>query len=182
MKFHNGSVTLSRSETMTILINTYGNECFLCHEKPTANDPLNIDHWHSQFWCKQQGLSEEFYHDISNLRPMHESCNRRKGHLPINEDGTVTLPPVKERTAPGNVHKREPCQLCDEGHLLFIGEECDFCGSGPQPARWPAVYQKRPKDCQHAGLDHCWMCVLDFVPRQSAVSNLLVGNDPTEME
>ena len=175
MKFRNGPVLLSRAETMELLIEKYGNICFLCKDPPTPNDQLNIDHWHSQHWCRQQGLKEEVYHDLSNLRPMHESCNRRKGHLPINPDGTVTLPPEKEKAGP-KVVKREPCQLCNEGHLLFIGETCEFCGIGPMPKRWPAAYQKRPKDCSHSGVWHCWMCVLDFVPRQPAVSNLLIGD------
>jgi hypothetical protein len=158
---------------MQLLVDQYGELCYLCGGEPTPNDPLNVDHYYPQTYCKSQGWPEEVYNELSNLRPSHMSCNRQKSDT-IPHSGWVFTPPEPKTFAP-KVIKREPCQLCAEGHLLFPGELCEYCGSGAQPVSWPAVLQRSPKQCDHNRF-HCWACgPMQLIPRKTAFQVILQG-------
>lgn len=168
---------LSRQETIQILAERDGYVCMF----PDCTEPLDddgkhmvtLDHIYPQALAKANGWSLEQINDISNLQLMGKNCNARKGHLVPDENGVL---PVKAH-APKIAKSERPaiCETCYSGRLLFIGEECYDCGSGPQPAAAPKATQKTPKECSHAGYDHCWMCYLGFVERGSALNNLITG-------
>lgn len=105
-----------------------------------------------------------------NWKLAHEKCNQYKADRLILEDGTLEpiIRKVKEPKAP----KRSPCEECMEGRLLLEDENCPLCGIGPMPAKYPRYAQKNSKDCPHAGSSHCWLCVLGFVERVPASSDV----------
>lgn len=109
--------------------------------------------------------------DMENYRLMHFKCNNKKSDRLYLEDGT--LEPLPYREPKNKTVKRDPCETCYEGRLLLKGELCPVCGISPMPASAPAYSQKRPKDCSHAGEDHCWACYLGFAEREDAITNII---------
>lgn len=168
-------INLSRQETVALLIERDGDYCRFpgCTRPFDSKDIRTIDHRKSQFAAKQAGWTYEQINALSNLQIMHRTCNSKRGHAEYNEDGTLTLP-ERDVKIP-KAARPDICETCYSGRLLLVGEECDDCGSGPQPAAAPKAYQKAPKECSHAGQDHCWLCYLNFVPRSSALQNLITG-------
>jgi hypothetical protein len=166
---------IARQEIIDILAERDGYECIIKCGKPfTDTDKPSLDHWRPVSWAKANGWTIEQINDISNLRLAHRSCNSRKGNmLPLDD---YTLPPLPPKKEPGvKVVRPEICDTCYSGRLLFPGEVCYDCGSEAQPKAAPKATQKTPKECTHSGFDHCWMCYLDFVPRSSALTNLITG-------
>lgn len=142
-------------------------------DKPFSDDNSpTVDHWYPQVWCKEQGWTPQEIWSLDNLKLMHKSCNAKKGHLIPNDDGTL---PVKEtRVRIPKSERPQDCDYCYNGRVLLLGEECDICGSGPQPATAPRSLQKHPKDCDHDDF-HCWMCFIGHVPRKSAIERIIGG-------
>jgi hypothetical protein len=131
---------------------------------------VTLDHWNP--------LSNGGTWDLDNLKLMHRKCNQLKGDMVPYKDGT--LPQRRQSTFKRRAEKRagrlDVCDTCMSGRILLIGEECPDCGSGPQPATAPAVYQLRPKECPHSGPWHCWMCYLGMIPREAAMKTVLDGD------
>lgn len=160
-RFYSGPDQIRRAEVMRLLIDEYGNECYLCHGEPTPADPLNIDHYWPQSYCKAAGWSEETYNEISNLRPTHESCNRQKSdQLPV--EGWVFTPPAP-KLYPTKVVKTPVCETCMNGAFLDVSDQCPDCLLDNSLRRFPKATQKRPKDCSHTFPDHCWYCVTEGI-------------------
>lgn len=159
-------VDTQRDLLVDALVQMYGEACAYCeHEFVNEQDhkySRTIDHYHSQDWCRRNGYSFDETHGIKNLVLAHKICNSNKSNREWLEDGTLA-PKGRVRA----VKKPRPvlCETCFSGRLLFIGETCDDCGSGPQPAPAPAAYQVSPKECSHSGFSHCWMCWLGMVKR-----------------
>lgn len=135
---------------------------------------VTIDHIYPQSRARAEGWSEDQINDLSNLQLQGKNCNARKGHLIPDEHGNLPLKAREPKALPKS-ERPAVCETCYSGRLLLPGEECYDCGGGPQPAVAPRATQKTPKECSHAGQDHCWMCYLGFVERSSALSNLVTG-------
>jgi hypothetical protein len=133
-----------------------GYRCMLpgCTRPFTEDDKPTIDHW-NPFSISRDG-------SLANLRLMHFTCNNLKGNTVPNADGSITI----TRSIKIPKQKRpELCDTCMSGRILLDGENCDDCGSGPQPRRFPTAYKRKPKNCSHSGREHCWSCVTGFVRR-----------------
>lgn len=169
---------LSRQETIEILTERDGYVCMFpgCTEELTESGKhmVTVDHIYPQMLAKSEGWTHAQINDISNLQLMGKNCNARKGHLLPDANGHYPTKPFEIKIPK---HERPVvCETCFSGRILLPGEECYDCGSGPQPASAPKATQKTPKECSHAGYDHCWMCYLGFVERSSALNNLVTGN------
>lgn len=163
---------VSREDNILAIIDRDGPDCFLC-KKPFVNDQeVTIDHWYPQSVGYSEGWTYDEVNDLSNLRIAHQPCNAAKGDLIPNPDGTLPKRPVKERSI--KVVRPDNCDTCMNGRILLIGENCPDCFSGPQPAAFPKVLQKQPKECDHAKF-HCWMCVIGHIPRKSAFEIIISG-------
>jgi len=168
---------LSSAEIVKILMDRDGDFCqwpggceFGWDEK---NHIRTIDHVYPQYLGKKAGWTREEINHIDNLQLMCKYHNTIKGHQLPDENGEFNVPIREPRVI--KVARPELCETCYNGRVLFLGEECPDCGSGPQPAAAPKAYQKAPKECSHSGFDHCWMCYLGFVERGSALQNLITG-------
>jgi hypothetical protein len=161
---------MTRDEMIDILLERDGNICkFPECGKTLDRETATIDHWVPR--------SRGGTWDLENLRLMHKRCNAVKGDRIPNPDGS--LPRLKrEEIAYRRAEKRgerpEVCETCMSGRLLFPGETCPDCDSGPQPAMAPSSLQVSPKHCDHS-THHCWMCFLGFVERKSAIITVLDG-------
>jgi len=162
--------TMTRAERIQALTDLYGYICFHpdCRKPFKSDDEITFDHW----WVPQS-MGGEW--TLENLRLMHKRCNALKGDRIPNPDGT--LPPLKrelksEAKALAKSERPEICDTCMSGRILLIGETCEVCGSGPQPAIAPRAMQVKPKECDHA-TTHCWVCFLGFVPRKAAILTVL---------
>lgn len=156
--FFNGTEKIRRADVMRILIDKYGEICYLCGLPPTETDKLNIEHWFPQAWCRGQGWKEERYNEIENLRPSHESCNRQKSDTVPYEGWVFTPPPPK--TYPTKTVKSPLCETCLNGMYLSMNEQCPDCFLDNSKRRFPKVTQLAPKECPHEGIWHCWWCVV----------------------
>lgn len=167
-----------KKEIQAALIARDGDKCAYCPEPFDEGDndkhSRTIDHYHSVDYGRRNGWTEDEIHGFDNLRLAGKSCNAKKSNREWLEDGTLA-PRGRERRA--KVPRPELCETCMSGRLLFIGETCEICGSGPQPASAPSSTQKSPKQCSHAGFDHCWMCFIGLVPRKSALQTIIEGED-----
>lgn len=128
--------------------------CYICKNPFSAEDPPTIEHFiplaHKGTW------------DLENLRIAHSKCNSMKSNLMPNSDGTVNL--VRRRRRPRTARLKQ-CKACNNGRLLMIEEVCNECARRSQPAQTPTVYKRKPKNCAHKGLEHCWACYLGFIER-----------------
>jgi hypothetical protein len=163
---------ISREEVIALLEARDGPDCFLCKKPFLPGQDVTIDHWYPQSVAYAQGWTYDQVNDIVNLRKAHRTCNSAKGDLIPNDDGTLPQRPIKERSI--KVPRPISCDTCMNGRILLIGEICPDCHSGPQPAAFPKVLQKQPKECDHARF-HCWMCVIGHLPRRSAFQILISG-------
>jgi hypothetical protein len=164
-----------RTELIAALRARDGERCMY----PECNKPfdkgthlLTIDHVYPQSKAREEGWTEEEIWALDNLQLMGKSCNARKGHLIPNEDGT--LPSRATKTKAIKVARPDLCETCYSGRLLFIGEICPDCSSGPQPAAAPKALQVSPKECDHDNF-HCWMCFIGHVERKSSLTRLIEG-------
>lgn len=167
----------NRIEIVALLRKRDGDSCqYPGCEKPVDFTPggegrmsATIDHWMPQYWCKEQGWTDDQIWDVSNLKIMHKGCNAAKGGRIPNEDGT--LPPKRESRFKYRSQKRAGraalCTLCESGRLLLIDETCPDCGSGPQPA-FPSAYQLPANECPHEGPWSCFACMVGIVDRKPA--------------
>lgn len=168
---------LSRQEIIELLTERDGYVCMF----PNCTEPLaeggkhmvTLDHIYPQAKAKTDGWTNEQINDVDNLQLMGKNCNARKGHLLYDENGNLPVKKVDIKIP--KAQRPAVCETCFSGRILLPGEECFDCGSGPQPAGAPKATQKTPKECSHAGYDHCWMCYLGFVERGSALNNLITG-------
>lgn len=167
---------LNRQDTIAALTERDGYRCtfpgcVLPFDSGTHS--VTIDHIYPQSRGRAEGWTEEQINDLSNLQLQGKKCNAKKGHLVYNEDGTLPIKVADKAAA--KVDRPEICDTCYSGRLLFPGEECYDCGSGPQPAKWPRSLQRRPKECDHSTY-HCFMCVAyDPDLRVSATMRLITG-------
>lgn len=159
-------VDTQRDVVVDALVQIYGDECFYCPapfvDEQDHKYSRTVDHYHSQNWCRTQGYSFEDTHGIHNLVLAHKVCNSNKSDRVWLEDGTLS---PRGRVRAPKAPRPKLCETCFSGRLLFIGEVCPDCGSGPQPASSPTAYQVRPRDCSHSGYEFCYMCFLGMIPR-----------------
>lgn len=141
----------------------------------TSRHYVTIDHKFPQGKAREAGWTFEEIWDLSNLQLMGRACNSKKSDRTYDDDGMLT--PTRTHTKVVKSERPEQCETCGSGRLLLLGEICDVCGSGPQPSMAPRSTQKLPKECSHAGYDHCWMCWIGFVERKSAFMTILTGDE-----
>lgn len=163
-------IDTQRDLLVDALVQIHGDVCSLCPQ-PFVDEQdhkfsRTIDHYHSQDYCKRNGFTFEETHGIQNLTLMHKVCNSNKSNREWLDDGT--LAPRGRVRAPKSP-RPELCETCMSGRLLLLGEQCGVCGSGPQPATAPKMYQLSTKDCDHSGPNFCGYCFIGLVPRKSAL-------------
>lgn len=146
----------TRLELIDFLSQRDGFKCYYCEHEFDELSEITIDH----FYPKAHGGTW----DIKNLRLACQPCNSLKSDTLPNDDGTVTMAPRvrKQPRAP----RPEICNHCNSGRNLLEGEQCSVCGSNPQPFTFPRHRQRKPKNCNHDGHTHCWMCIMGLVPRK----------------
>jgi len=170
-------IRFDRQLAIAALIERDGNKCQYpgCRlpfdENPDSRYGLSLDHIYPQVKANADGWTYEEIWALDNLQLMHRVCNARKSDLTYDENGEL---PKRGRVRSAKLPRPEWCEMCDSGRLLYPGEFCPECESGPQPAAWPAVLQKAPKECDHSTY-HCWMCVIGHVPRISAIERIAFG-------
>lgn len=145
-------------------------------DAPAGPMETTIEHWYPQWWCKEQGWTQDEIWDLDNLKLAHKKCNAKKGERVPNEDGTLP-----ERTSSTFRHRRqkragrpELCTECDNGHDLFVGEICANCGCNAQ--RFPRWAKVRFQDCDHAST-WCPWCSIGVVERVGAVEMMLLHGE-----
>lgn len=174
-----GQFSFDRKSAIEFLIERDGFKCqypgCTAAFSPDPDDRygLSLDHIYPQVKAKSDGWTYEEIWDLGNLQLMHRVCNARKSDLTYDEDGN--LPNRGGRTKSVKMPRPEACGYCDNGRALYPGQTCDICYSGPQPARWPATMQRKPKECDHK-VYHCWLCVVGHVPRIPASASVF-GNE-----
>jgi len=146
-----------KREIVSVLTARDGYTCQFpgCTKPFTAEDPPTIDHW------MPRSISGD--ERIENLKLMHFECNNLKGNIVPNADGTITITRIPKLPKAARPHL---CEDCMSGRILLEGERCVSCGSGPQPVKFPTAYKRKPRNCSHAGKEHCWYCTLGFVERR----------------
>ena len=159
-------IDTQRDLLVDALVQMHGDNCAYC-DKPFVNEQdhkysRTVDHYHSQDWCKRNGLSFEETHGMGNLRLAHKVCNSTKSNRAWLDDGTLE-PRGRVRVAKGP--RPEICETCMSGRILLVGEVCKDCGSGPQPAAAPTAYRKSTRECSHSGEEHCGYCFIGIIPR-----------------
>lgn len=167
-----------KKEIVAALIERDGDICAYC-PKPfdeAREGPMSrtIDHYHSVDYGTRNGWTDDEIHGFDNLRLAHRECNSRKSNREWIAEGVLE---PRGRTKAPKAPRPEMCDTCMSGRLLLPGENCLDCGSDPQPRVAPRSTQKTPKECSHAGYDHCWLCFLGMVPRKSAILTILEGNE-----
>ncbi|AOZ63704.1 terminase associated HNH endonuclease [Rhodococcus phage Weasels2] len=156
------------AERIAFLIERDGDKCTFpgCTRKFTNKDFRTTDHI---IPVSKGGLDEP-----ENWTLMHQTCNGKKGDRQWIAYGVLEPIPDKVIKPKKEKHK-DPCTQCNEGRSLAKHETCEVCGSEPQPKAYPRYAQKLPKECSHSGEDFCWACLLDYIPRKSALETLLTG-------
>lgn len=171
---------MSREEMIAELRNRDGDHCML----PSCGKPLDfslvdgpqmvtIDHTFPQAKARLVGWTEAQIWDLTNLTLMHRRCNALKGDREFDEDGRLPIFSDRQK-AVDKSNRPTVCDLCESGRLLFFGEVCELCGSGPQPATAPRYLQRTPKECDHSTY-FCWMCFIGHVERKSAIDRIITG-------
>ena len=165
MKFYRDGIEYSRSEMFNLLVEQWGEICFLCKQPPTRSDQLNIDHFYLPYSvAKRRGIPPEEYNDISNLRPSHASCNREKQDQVVDSDDWVFVKPVKVEK-PTKVAKSPVCDYCNNGEWMDASSQCPKCLLDNSKRRFPKVTQMEPDVCLHVEPWHCKACVTGWVER-----------------
>ena len=162
---------LVREEIVDALIERDGLRCTY----PDCNEPfdpemdrrhsITIDHIYPQSKARADGWTYEEIWNIDNLQLQGKICNAKKSDRVYDEKGML---PHRGRVRVTKGPRPAYCELCDSGRLLYPGETCPECNSGPQPSTFPSTLQKTPKECSHGWVnptDHCWMCVVGHVDR-----------------
>jgi hypothetical protein len=159
MRLFNDGVEVEKEFVVEFLLSRDGNRCmFPGCTKPFDDDKhsLTLDHIYPQVRAKEDGWEYESIHDVGNLHLMGKSCNTKKGDITYNEDGTLNVP---EKTPKLPKAKRpEYCKHCESGRSLFLGDNCNVCGLGPQPTTAPGVFRKDINKCDHKKPNHCRRC------------------------
>lgn len=162
-----GVLAVDKAETIKELIERDGFRCMyptspteFC-DKPleveeNARHSVTIDHIYPKARAKAEGWTFEQIWGLENLQLMGKACNAKKSDLLYNDDGTL---PEKYRDRTIKVPRPDNCDFCMNGRLLNLDETCPLCYSGPQPATFPKVLQRTPKECDHHAF-HCWMCLV----------------------
>lgn len=170
-----GLMVFDREGTINNLIARDGERCMYegCtlpfDPDPNGKHSISIDHIYPQVKCNAEGWTYEQIWDETNLQLMGRSCNARKGDLVYDEEGKLPFRSFRDRTV--KLPRPDNCDTCYNGRILFFGEECPDCGSGPQPRSAPKYAQKTPKECSHGWTnpaDHCWMCWIGHIERAPA--------------
>ena len=180
---------INRAELIDALVKRDGLVCAHpdCNVEIDLNAPegpreTTIEHWYPQWWCKEQGWTHEEIWDLSNLKLAHKKCNARKGDLVPNEDGTLPEKPMStfrfRRQRRAN-RPDGPCEVCNNGHNLFVGEVCAQCGCNAQ--RFPISAKVRYDECDHEIL-WCWICSITPEMRPAAVDTAVLQAESGEWE
>lgn len=143
---------------------------------------VTLDHWIPQYFGKANGWTNAEIWDVSNLKLMHKKCNAAKGDRVPNEDGT--LPPKPMSSFRFRRQKRanrpdEPCNACDNGHNLNVGEVCAQCGCNAQ--RFPRHAKVKASECDHE-IFWCWACSIGITPRPAAVDTAVLQAESGEWD
>ncbi len=164
---------LNRKEIEAYLIERYGDICFVCKEPFKLGEEKTLEHWYPQSRARLENWPEEKINHVDNLRLSSKRCNARKGSIiPLDE---FNLPEINRPTRAIKYDRPQNCNLCMNGRLLLAGENCELCGSMPQPSTAPRYLQKTPKECPHSGPHHCWCCYIGLVPRREAIQDIIEG-------
>lgn len=167
---------LTRDEIVNFLRKRDGDRCmFPGCVRPLDNskDINTLDHIYPQYLARRDGWTREQTDSLDNLQILHKSCNSLKGHQLPDEKGEFKIAVREPKVVKGP--RPELCETCYSGRLLFLGEECYDCGSGPQPATMPKVLQRVPKECDHARFI-CWACgPLGIIERKAAFRVVIEG-------
>lgn len=160
-------VDTQRDLLIDALVQMHGDNCAYCPQ-PFVNEQdhkfsRTIDHYHSKDFCKKNGFSFMETHGLVNLVLAHKLCNSNKSNREWQKDGTLA---PRGRIRRPKSPRPIICDTCYSGRLLFVGEVCSDCGSGPQPAVAPRAHQVSPKECSHSGYQTCWLCWLGMVERK----------------
>lgn len=151
----------SRQDIRAALEERDGPNCFYCNCELTLEN-RTIDHVVSQREGKRRGWELESLHGLGNLVLACRKDNSLKGDRMLLEDGSIPPRPMSRKLKRAAKDARsEVCKTCMSGRKLALGQECEVCGSGPQPIRTPTYYKRDPKTCTHGeddAMDHCWMC------------------------
>lgn len=165
---------VSRAEIMDALAQRDGYTCRHpdCSLPFTKENGPTIDHWIP--------LSGGGTWDMDNLCLMHKKCNSAKGDKMPLDDGSLPVVPKKQRVSRALKRSERPvvCEQCQSGRLLNIDEECERCGSGPMPPRYPQWSKVKPNECTHEGIWWCWACMSGVVDRVPASRIVFDGGEP----
>lgn len=183
------TIRIERSEIVVALRERDGDMCAYpgCDRKldfSIKDGPLEvtIDHHIPQWFGKESGWTPDEIWALTNLKLMHKRCNARKGDLIPNEDGT--LPEKPQSTFRFRRQRRAnrpdgPCEVCNNGHNLFVGEICAQCGCNAQ--RFPISAKVRYDECDHEIL-WCWVCSITPEMRPAAVDTAVLQGESGEWE
>jgi 5-methylcytosine-specific restriction endonuclease McrA len=165
----------SRAELVLALIDRDGDECRYCHRDFRQRE-RTLDHVYPQSKAFAEGWTYEQVWDLDNLALACKPCNAKKGDQLLDEDGNI--PKRNTRTFRYRRDKRanrpdEPCGYCDNGHNLFIGENCAQCGVNAQ--NFPRSAKVKAPDCDHA-VTWCWACSIGLIERKGAIEMLFGMN------
>lgn len=159
MRLFIDGIEAEKEEVVEFLLARDGNRCmFPGCTKPFDDDKheMTFDHIYPQVRAKEDGWEYESIHGVDNLHLMGKSCNTRKGDITYNEDGTLDIP-AKVPKLP-KAQRPEFCKHCESGRLIFPGDNCNVCSSGPQPATAPGVFRRAINKCTHKAPEHCRRC------------------------
>lgn len=138
-------------------------------------EDITFDHWYPR------SLGGTW--DVENLRLMHKRCNALKGDKVPNEDGSVPGPRnemnADARRALKKSQRAKVCPQCLSGRALEYGDQCETCGSGPMPLRYPQWARMPAGQCDH-DLFWCWACSIGITDRPSAISRVLSADELDE--
>lgn len=184
------TTTLTRHDTVAALRERDGDTCAMPFCDKTldfgvVDGPweVTIDHWHPQWWCKQEGWTLDEIWALSNLKLAHKTCNAKKGERIPDEDGILPERPERKKfryRRDKRAQRPEICTSCNAGRFLGPDEWCNSCGSGPNPGRFPKWRQMNIHECDH-DLFYCVSCTIWFPnERRSVMDSLLTGGDGYE--
>mgnify|MGYP002776715963 CR=1 FL=1 len=151
----------SRAELRAALEERDGPNCFYCDTELDLEN-RTIDHVVSQREARRRGWEMDSTHGLGNLRLACKSCNSLKGDRMLDEEGNIPPRPMSRKLKRKiRAMRPEVCKTCMSGRKLALGEVCNVCGIGPQPARTPTFYKRDPRECTHGEahpLETCWLC------------------------
>lgn len=178
-----------RAELVAALVERDGTKCMfpgcgaeLDFSITDGPKEVTLDHWIPQWYGKDHGWTWDEIWSVDNLKLMEKKCNAKKGERVPNADGTLP-----ERITKQFKYRRQkranrpdgPCEVCNNGHDLFVGEICAQCGCDAQ--RFPISAKVRYNECDHEIL-WCWVCCITPEMRPAAAETAVLQGESGEWE